>query len=70
MRSVLNNYRRLEDGPMVAHHIRVEWPAKDGFMDFRLDKNLTDDWEKLSPEHGSFRRPEGAEVVEHIGPGL
>lgn len=68
MRAFLKDYQPLQAGTMVARHVRIEWPQKNGFMDMRFGK--TDDWGKLSPKHASFRRPKGAETIEKLGAGL
>ena len=68
MRTHLDDYRGLEGGPLFAHHIRIEWPAKEGYMDLRFRKVVL--WPKLGPSHPYFQRPTGADEVERIGRGL
>lgn len=39
MDSQLDNYRRsADDGPLLPHRVRVEWPLEGGMLDFRISR--------------------------------
>lgn len=63
MRSQLSDYKPLNgSGPLLAHHVRVDWPTRGSWLELQVNRWRQDD--RLTPQLPAFDLPAWESLIE------